>query len=69
VVLTIRTTVYFLQKFSSVAALNGWKKVQPAAFYFIFLSEIGITLLVLFLVWGSTQTFIEDDEDFERSAD
>jgi hypothetical protein len=53
-ILSARIVVYFLQKFTSKAAFNGWRKVSPMAFYMIFLTEIGITLLVLFLVWGST---------------
>ena len=64
----MRTTVYFLQKFTSVDNLNGWKKVSPIAFYCIFLSEIIISLHVLVLVWQTTVGFAEGDESFERSS-
>ena len=67
--LTTRTTVYFLQKFTSIDNLNGWKKVSPAAFYATFLSEIIITLHVLVLVWQTTVGFAEGGEgDYERQT-
>ena len=67
-VLTTRTTVYFLQKFTSFDNLNGWKKISPAAFYATFVSEIIITLHVLVLVWQTTVGFADGDDSFEHTS-
>jgi hypothetical protein len=42
--------------------------VSPAAFYSIFLTEIIITLHVLFLVWSTTVGYADSDESFERTS-
>ncbi len=62
--IAVRMLTYMLHKFQSVEAINGLQSVSPKAFYVLFLTEIGISLLVLVLVFKSTEPFVENSNDF-----
>lgn len=67
VLIAVRLLTYLLHKFQSVEAMNGLQSVSPRAFYVLFVTEIGIAVLVLVLVFRSTETFADNSNDFQKA--
>ncbi len=65
--IAVRLLTYLMHKFQSVEAINGLQSVSPKAFYVLFLSEIGIALLVLVLVFKSTEAYADNSNDFQKA--